>query len=73
MTGEYPEMRRLQYGEAIFVPVCKGCGRFVKADAEMQFRRVPDTSYFGSYTEPVEPNANCKKCGRTSMIWEGYL
>jgi hypothetical protein len=67
---EYAEVRRLKYGEAIFIPVCTHCGRFVKADAQIRFRVVP-----GDWVDnvvPVEPNADCKKCGRVAMIWEGY-
>lgn len=69
--GEYEGMRRVQYGDAIFVPVCGTCGRFVKADKTMQFRMTPGNWNDGM--EPVTPNADCKRCGRTSMVWEGYL
>lgn len=69
---EYAEVRRLKYGEAIFIPVCPTCGRFVKADHEMQFKVVADSSGWCDNVEPVEPNADCKKCGRVGMLWEGY-
>ena len=63
---EYFGTRRIKYGDsATFIPVCKKCGRFVKADNFInmngmdQFERVP--------------NATCKKCGRIEMIFEGYI
>ena len=69
MTGEYEGVRRLVYGEgeyegATFVPVCKKCGRFVKADATMGFR---------NQTVALGPNATCSRCGRTEMIFEGFI
>ena len=62
---DYPEMRRITYGEdgATFIPICRQCGRFVKAD---------ETVWFDSRDQPKTPNATCKKCGRTEMVWEGY-
>ena len=62
---EYENVRRLVYGEdAVFVPVCETCGRFVKAD---------ETVLIGeeSGLHPG-PNATCKKCGRTRMLFEGF-
>lgn len=63
--NEYEGMRRLCYGDesATFVPVCAKCGRFVKADPQV----------FTTPDGPKEPNATCRKCGRTAMIFEGYL
>ena len=66
MSGEYENMRRIQYGEgATFVPVCEKCGRFVKADK----------SIFINYEDGLKdcPNATCRKCGRTKMIFEGFI
>lgn len=62
----YENMRRICYGEdnATFIPVCEKCGRFVKADKTVRF---------GSEGPPETPNATCKKCGRTSMLFEGYI
>lgn len=62
----YESMRRIAYGDegATFIPVCEKCGRFVKADETIRFE------YEGP---PVTPNATCKKCGRTSMLFEGYI
>ncbi len=60
--SEYgPKFRRIEYeGGAIFVPVCRQCGRFVKADEE-------------AYVNDLKkPNATCSKCGRTHMLFEGY-
>lgn len=65
----YENTRRIRYGDAdygyaTFVPVCIKCGRFVKADKTMRFR--DDTIADG-------PNATCSKCGRTEMLFEGFL
>ncbi len=49
---------------ASFIPVCPTCGRFVKADAEIQMR---------GDSEVIEPNATCSKCGRVAMLFEGYV
>jgi len=69
----YENTRRVCYGEddefgaATFVPVCEKCSRFVKADSGMTFRR-------GKANEIAEkPNATCRKCGRTRMLFEGFL
>ncbi len=63
---EYETLRRVVYGtsddsegEAYFVPVCPTCARFVKAD---------DTSAMNG-----SPNATCSRCGRVTMLFEGYL
>jgi hypothetical protein len=66
-VNEYESIPRKVYGEdrATFVPVCITCGRFVKAD---EF--VLTNEDFGL---SKEPNATCSKCGRTSMIFEGFL
>jgi hypothetical protein len=66
---EYTETRRVTYGEgeyegATFVPVCVTCGRFVKADATIRF---------GANTIATGPNATCAKCGRTEMLFEGFI
>lgn len=70
---EYEHVRRVVYGAtspdggggAWFVPVCPQCGRFVRADATMQFG--PD----GEYQDG--PNATCAKCGRVEMPFEGFI
>ena len=63
---QYENMRRINYeGGAIFVPVCAKCGRFVKADK---------TIFVNDETGlKKQPNATCKKCGRTEMIFEGFF
>lgn len=63
--GDYPEMRRVSYGEdgATFVPVCPRCGRFVKADESIM---MSEGGTIG------EPNATCSKCGRIGMPFEGF-
>ena len=61
----YESFRRVVYGEgATFVPVCAGCGRFVKADETVR------TSMAGL---APGPNATCKKCGRVEMPFEGFI
>jgi ribosomal protein L32 len=61
---EYENVRRVSYGEegAQFVPVCKTCGRFVKAPETMSFNEKG----------PKEPHTECKKCGPTAMLFEGF-
>lgn len=62
----YENMRRVQYdGGATFVPVCKKCGRFVKAD-----KRILVNEMTGLKSGPT---ATCSKCGRTEMPFEGFL
>jgi RNA polymerase subunit RPABC4/transcription elongation factor Spt4 len=63
---EYEEVRRITYGEgATFVPVCERCGRFVKPD---QFILVNEVDGLKD-----QPNATCRKCGRTKMVFEGFV
>lgn len=58
-------MRRVTYeGGASFVPVCKECGRFVKADATIE------TSESGL---SPKPNATCTIHGRIQMLFEGFV
>jgi len=70
-SGEYQDTRRVSYGDsdddsgkAVFVPVCCKCGRFVKADPTMKFTEETITD---------GPNATCSRCGRTEMLFEGFL
>jgi len=64
-VNEYEGIKRVVYGEgATFVPVCEKCGKFVKPDKFLKWSES---------TGVVEPNAMCKKCGRTSMIFEGWI
>ena len=63
---EYVGTRRIEYeGGAIFIPVCKKCGRFVKADEAVYINGMDQVK--------ITPNATCKKCGRIEMIFEGYI
>ena len=75
LSGDYEGFRRVVYGGrfsddgdigegATFVPVCEKCGRSVKADAKITF------DYQG---QPQGTTATCKKCGRTTMPFEGYV
>lgn len=63
----YENTRRIQYGDegATFVPVCEKCGRYVKADKTVFFSEIDGLS--------KRPNATCAKCGRTWMVFEGFL
>jgi len=65
--NDYAGMRRVCYdGGATFVPVCETCGRFVKADKEIKV-------CLGGGTLSPDTNATCAKCGRTHMIFEGFM
>lgn len=68
---DYVNMRRKVYGDdngwtgdAVFVPVCSICGRFVKAD---EFVDV------GERGLRKQPNATCSRCGRVEMLFEGFI
>jgi methionyl-tRNA synthetase len=64
--GEYENLHRVVYGEgATFVPVCEKCGRFVKPDETVKIGDFVGLS--------KDTNAECSKCGRTHMIFEGFL
>jgi len=64
--NEYEGVRRVVYGDerATFVPVCEKCGRFVKPDATVDI---------GERGLKSGPNASCKRCGRTEMLFEGFM
>ena len=66
MAGEYENAKRIVYGDgATFVPVCEKCGRFVVAD---------DSVMVNEETGLVkQPNATCSRCGRTEMLFEGFM
>lgn len=66
----YENMARVVYlcgvGEnAVFVPVCEKCNRFVKADKTIQINEITGLK--------DESNATCSKCGRTKMLFEGFI
>ena len=52
-------------GGATFVRVCEQCGRFVKADESVYYNEATGLS--------KEPNATCLKCGRTHMVFQGFI
>lgn len=66
VSHEYEKVRRLVYGDgATYVPVCEKCFRFVKANKKIKLRELDG--------QPKdEPNAKCKKCGPTKMLFEGF-
>ncbi len=59
---QYENVRRISYDDALFVPVCMTCRRFVKADDTVRIRGDGH----------IDPNATCSKCGRTQMHFEGF-
>lgn len=62
---EYENTRRIEYEEgAVFVPVCERCGRFVKAHPTI---KINDAGLHPA------PNADCRKCGPTRMLFEGFI
>ncbi|KKN52707.1 hypothetical protein LCGC14_0609880 [marine sediment metagenome] len=68
---EYENFRRVAYGhhedqdgQAVFIPVCIRCARFVKPDETVQF---------GEGGLAPGPNATCTQHGRTEMLFEGFL
>jgi len=70
-SNYYESVRRVVYGEkgsewegATFIPVCEKCSRFVKPDKMMRFKNE---------TISNKNNATCSKCGRTHMLFEGFL
>lgn len=64
--NDYAECHHIIYGpDARFVPVCEQCGRFVKADETIYCSEGAGLS--------SEPNATCSKCGRTRMLFEGFV
>lgn len=75
--SDIDERRRITYhspefGTMVFIPACEKCGRFVKADDAMRMKVTGDSSA-GPQVDPVTPNADCKRCGRVAMLWEGFL
>jgi len=62
---DYPNMYRISYESgAVFIPVCEVCKRFVKAD---------ETIFITQSGLSAGNNATCKYCGRTTMIFEGFI
>lgn len=64
--NEYEGVRRVVYeGDAVFVPVCERCSRFVTPRTTI---RVNDACGLKD-----EPNADCTSCGPTKMLFEGFM
>jgi hypothetical protein len=64
--NEYETTRRVVYNSgAQFVPVCIKCGRYVKADDHITLNGLDELV--------IKDNATCSKCGRTLMIFEGFV
>jgi len=66
MDYTYENTRRVGYeGGACFVPVCEKCFRYVRAD---------DSIFVNDFAGLKDvPNATCSKCGRTKMLFEGFV
>lgn len=70
-TENYQDVRRVTYSngpgdsDAVFLPICDQCGRFVKADPQINVHEWNGLA--------DEPNATCSKHGRIKMIFEGFL
>lgn len=62
MDHEGTRVIRYENG-ATFIPVCEICKRFVKA---------PKTIQVNGLDQIKEPIVDCKKCGPTKMIFQGY-
>ena len=68
---EYENTRRIvfdcgeQMGNAVFIPVCEKCGRFVKANDSIVVNQDIGLK--------KEPNAKCSKCGNVEMLFEGFF
>jgi len=52
-------------GGATFIRVCNKCGRFVKADRTIKVNESVGLS--------KDANADCTKCGRTHMLFQGFI
>ena len=61
----YENTRRVVYDDgATFVPVCEKCGRFVVADPSITVKADGLSK---------ECNCECSKCGRSRMVFEGFI
>lgn len=57
--------RKVYEGGATFVPVCCKCGRYVKPD---------ETLMVNEWVGLLDaPNCTCKRCGRSHMLFEGFV
>ncbi len=52
-------------GGAFFVRRCKKCNRFVKADDSIRVNEITGLR--------PGPNATCRRCGRTEMLFQGFI
>ena len=72
MAGDFFNIRRVSYGGddngigvAVFIPVCTIYHRFVTPDESVAVNEARGLN--------DQPNATCKKCGRTWMVFEGFF
>lgn len=67
MDSEFENEPYLGYdGGATFVRRCETCCRFVKAD-----KKIFTNKWDGRLKDAS--NATCSKCGRTNMIFVGFM
>ena len=65
MTFE-PEGPFIEYeGGAVFIRRCSKCNLFVKADALIHTNDETGLA--------PGPNANCSRCGRVEMLFQGFM
>lgn len=65
MSEYYNPSLWISYDDAQFIRVCEKCGRFVKPDESIIVNEITGLS--------KEPNATCKKCDRTTMLFQGFI
>ena len=72
------------FGNAVFVRHCSNCGKFVKPDKTISTQdmfNMPSEApasiaaafRYLTVKKALPDNATCKKCGRTKMIFEGFV
>lgn len=60
------EEKHISYGSgATFIPKCVTCGRYVKADLSIKYNDIEGLS--------DKPNCTCSKCGRSKMLFQGFI
>jgi len=65
MEHQYVNMNRVSYEGALFIPVCSTCKRFVKRDETIKVNGLGQLS--------AAFNCTCSKCGRSHMMFEGWI
>jgi ribosomal protein S27AE len=63
--GPYQTYDDKEGGKLLFTRRCPACGRIVKADATVRVNGL------GEYVP--RPNADCSRCGRVEMAFQGFF